>query len=174
MRDFYKHQKRYATALAFAGRAHQGQRRKYRGEPYITHPMAVAGIIMRLVPDHTLEMLQAALLHDVVEDTPVTIEQIKAEFGLTVARYVTYLTDVSVPEDGNRKVRKRMDAEWNGRGPAEAQTIKVADLIHNSLDIKEQDPKFWKLYKEEKLFTLRQLHKADPDLKALARKLIEE
>jgi (p)ppGpp synthase/HD superfamily hydrolase len=169
-----KTDKRYIKALAFAGRAHRGQKRKYRGEPYITHPMAVADMLITLVPDHTMEMVQAALLHDVVEDTPITIEQIQAEFGDTVSRYVTYLTDVSVPSDGNRKVRKRMDAEWNALGPAEAQTIKVADLIHNSLDIREQDPKFWKLYKEEKMFTLRQLHLADPDLKALARKLIEE
>ena len=96
MRDFYKHQKRYAAALAFAGRAHRGQKRKYRGEPYITHPMAVAGIIMRLVPDHTLEMVQAALLHDVVEDSDdYSINDIQQIFGETIARIVDGLTKIS-------------------------------------------------------------------------------
>ena len=113
-------------------------------------------------------MLAAAVLHDVVEDTAVTLEEIQQEFGETVAQLVNYLTDVSKPEDGNRAIRKQMDAEHNAKGPAEAQTIKVADMIHNSSDIAVQDPKFWQLYKLEKLNTLNLLDKADETLKARA------
>ena len=104
----------------------------------------------------------AALLHDVVEDTPVTLEEVTRRFGEVVGEYVRFLTDVSVPEDGNRALRKRMDAEHYARGPAESQTIKVADLIHNTSDIKVQDPAFWKLYRVEKQYSLSLLTKADP------------
>jgi (p)ppGpp synthase/HD superfamily hydrolase len=75
-------------ALEFATTAHASinQRRKYTGEPYIVHPIAVAELV-RSVP-HTPEMIAAAYLHDVVEDTPVTIEEIREEFGPQVAELV--------------------------------------------------------------------------------------
>jgi (p)ppGpp synthase/HD superfamily hydrolase len=153
-------------AVQFATKAHGSQVRKYHGTPYISHPLAVAEIV-KSVP-HTEEMLMAAVLHDVVEDTPVTIEEIKQEFGDTVAEIVYFLTDISKPEDGNRAHRKQLDAEHNANGPAEAQTVKVADLIHNSSDIAAHDPRFWRTYKMEKLNTLNMLDKADETLKARA------
>jgi (p)ppGpp synthase/HD superfamily hydrolase len=153
-------------AVQFATKAHGSQVRKYHGTPYISHPLAVAEIV-KSVP-HTEEMLMAAVLHDVVEDTPVTIEEIKQEFGDTVAEIVYFLTDISKPEDGNRAHRKQLDAEHNAKGPAEAQTVKVADLIHNSSDIAAHDPRFWRTYKMEKLNTLNMLDKADETLKARA------
>ena len=153
-------------AVKFATEAHGDQVRKYCGSPYISHPLAVAEIV-KSVP-HTEEMVAAAILHDVVEDTPVTIESIAEEFGPIVAELVHFLTDVSTPEDGNRAHRKQLDAEHNSRGPAGAQTVKVADLIHNSSDISVQDPRFWKTYKIEKLQTLTLLDKADTTLKARA------
>lgn len=153
-------------AVKFATEAHGSQVRKYHGTPYISHPLAVAEIV-KSVP-HTEEMLMAAVLHDVVEDTPVTIDEIKQEFGDTVAEIVYFLTDISKPEDGNRAHRKQLDAEHNANGPAEAQTVKVADLIHNSLDIAAHDPRFWRTYKMEKLNTLNMLDKADETLKARA------
>ena len=153
-------------AVKFATKAHGSQVRKYHGTPYISHPLAVAEIV-KSVP-HTEEMLMAAVLHDVVEDTPVTIDEIKQEFGDTVAEIVYFLTDISKPEDGNRAHRKQLDAEHNANGPAEAQTVKVADLIHNSSDIAAHDPRFWRTYKMEKLNTLNMLDKADETLKARA------
>ena len=127
-------------AIQFATEAHGDQARKYCGSPYITHPIAVAKIVESV--EHTEEMVVAAILHDVVEDTPV------------------------------RAHRKQLDAEHNSKGPAGAQTIKVADLIHNSSDIVVQDPKFWKTYKIEKLNTLNMLDKADPVLKERAMRQI--
>ena len=142
--------------------AHGDQRRKYTNDLYINHPIAVAEIV-ETVP-HTLEMIAAALLHDVVEDTDVTIEQVEAKFGYKVAELVGWLTDISRPEDGNRKTRKAIDREHSANAPAEAQTIKLADLIHNSISIAEHDPGFWKVYKEEKIKLLKVLTKGDKTL----------
>ena len=136
-------------AIEFATEAHGDQKRKYTGEPYITHPIAVMEIV-REVP-HTEEMLIAAVLHDTVEDTPVTIEDIKTKFGTKVAELVNGLTDVSRPEDGNRKTRKAMDRAHLAKQNAEVQTIKLADLIHNTMSIGLYDPHFYKVYKEEKI-----------------------
>jgi len=80
-------------ALLFATAAHYaiGQTRKYSGEPYIVHPVAVAELVMS-VP-HTPEMVAAALLHDVLEDTDVPYSVLEEEFGSTVAEYVQLLSD---------------------------------------------------------------------------------
>ncbi|HZY69034.1 MAG TPA: HD domain-containing protein [Devosia sp.] len=138
-------------ALVFARDAHAsiGQVRKYTGEPYIVHPVAVAAIV-KSVP-HTDEMVAAALMHDVVEDTPVTLREIRERFGDTVADLVDWLTDVSRPSDGVRRVRKRLDLEHSARAPAEAQTIKLADLIDNSRTISTHDVHFWPVYRREML-----------------------
>src|SRR4051812_16652618 len=127
-------------ARAFATKAHASidQRRKYTNEPYVGHPIAVARIVST-VP-HDPEMLAAALLHDVVEDTPVTIEEIRTEFGDRVADMVSDLTDVSQPGDGNRAVRKALDREHTAQASPEAQTIKLADLIDNTKSITRHDP----------------------------------
>jgi (p)ppGpp synthase/HD superfamily hydrolase len=79
---------RRALEFAIAAHASIDQRRKYTGEPYIVHPIAVAALV-RSVP-HTPEIIAAAYLHDVVEDTPVTIEEIRAEFGDEVAALVDW------------------------------------------------------------------------------------
>ena len=154
-------------ATKFATDAHGDQVRKYHGTPYIEHPLAVAEIV-KTVP-HTEEMLAAAILHDVVEDTPITIKTIRAFFGDTVGDLVESVTDVSKPEDGNRAKRKEIDALHYAQGSAEAQTIKIADLIHNSKDIAKHDPGFWKVYKVEKLRILDLLTTADKTLVDVAR-----
>lgn len=162
----------FDASVKFATRAHRNQVRKYTGEPYIMHPLAVAEIV-RTVPNHTEEMLVAAVLHDVVEDTDVTIQDICDRFGTVVGMYVEYVTDISTPEHGNRKIRKEMDAWHYSRGPAESQTIKVADLIHNTADIAQHDPRFWELYKHEKWYALNLLTEADPVLWQQARDQIK-
>lgn len=148
-----------AKAIQFAVTAHGEQKRKYTDEPYVTHPLAV----MRMVQEvpHTTEMLVAAVLHDVVEDTPVELAEIKQEFGPVVATYVDGLTDVSKPEDGNRATRKSLDRAHTAEQPAEVQTIKLADLIHNTASIEQHDPSFYKVYKQEKIELLKVLTKGD-------------
>lgn len=142
-------------ALAFASIAHDGQLRKYSGEPYIVHPIEVMKIVMTV--DHDDAMLSAALLHDVVEDTEVTIEEIEQAFGPDIADLVSDLTDVSRPADGNRKARKTLDREHSATASARAQTIKLADLISNSSDITRNDPSFAKVYLAEKRLLLKVL-----------------
>ena len=148
--------------LKFATAAHGDQKRKYTGDPYINHPIAVAKIV-ETVP-HTDAMIAAALLHDVVEDTHVTLDQIKDKFGDKVAELVGWLTDISQPEDGNRRTRKALDRAHSANAPAEAQTIKLADLIHNTASIEKHDPGFYKVYKEEKIELLKVLTKGDKTL----------
>lgn len=152
------------SALAFAKDAHESidQRRKYTNEPYIVHPIAVAEIVKTVT--HKDEMVAAALLHDTVEDTDTTIEDIDREFGAEVADLVYWLTDVSKPEDGNRKVRKQKDLEHIAKAPAAAKTIKLADLCDNTLTIKEHDPDFWRVYRHEKLRLLEVLKQGDKTL----------
>ena len=160
-------------ALMLAIKAHDGQRRKYTGEPYSTHPIAVSKIVETV--DHTPEMVMAALLHDVVEDTDVTFREIREQFGTKVAELVHYCTNVSDKVDGNRAFRKKMDADHFALGPADSQTIKVADLIHNSLSIIPYDQKFFhKAYKHEKQYLLDILTLADPILKGQAQSILDE
>jgi len=153
-------------ALRFATVAHGDQKRKYTGEPYIVHPIEVMEIV-KTVP-HDDAMLVAALLHDVVEDTDVTIEEIEDLFGGDVAELVGFLTDVSKPEDGNRKFRKGLDREHSAKAPARAQTVKLADLISNSRDILKNDPSFAKVYLHEKSLLLEVLALGDQTLHAEA------
>ena len=90
-----------ARIFATASHAAVAQLRKYTNEPYIVHPAEVFSIVST-VDGATEEMMAAAWLHDVVEDTGVTNETIRAMFGDKVAELVGWLTDVSRPEQGNR------------------------------------------------------------------------
>jgi hypothetical protein len=133
----------------YADIAHKavGQKRKYTGVEYIEHPRRVANIVAKYGND---EMIAAALLHDVLEDTKVTSKHLRKVFGEKVTELVEELTDASKPEDGNRAKRKAIDAEKISKVSEEAQIIKLADLIDNSNDIKRNDPNFAKIFLEEK------------------------
>ena len=159
-----------ARIFATAAHAAVAQLRKYTNEPYIVHPAEVAGIVATV--EHTPEMLAAAWLHDTVEDTGVTLETVRAEFGDEVATLVGWLTDVSRPEQGNRAIRKAIDRAHTASAPAEAQTIKLADLISNTRSIVEHDAKFAKTYLEEKRLLLEVMTRGDAGLMAIARKQI--
>jgi (p)ppGpp synthase/HD superfamily hydrolase len=143
-----------------------GHVRKYTGEPYIEHPRAVVAIL-KTVP-HTPVMLAAAWLHDVVEDTPVSHETIRAAFPAGVAALVEQLTDVSRPSDGNRAARKAIDREHLAQASAQAKTIKLADLIDNTRSIVAHDPAFARVYLREKAQLLTVLTGGDHKLRAYA------
>lgn len=146
-------------ALKFSTAAHAAvnQKRKYTGEDYIVHPIAVSNLVKE--NGGTDEMIAAALLHDTVEDTNVTREQIAEEFGWKVFKLVVELTDVTKPEDGNRATRKAIEAKRLGMASKEAQTIKLADLIDNTKTIFKHDPKFAKVYIQEKIALLEAMDK---------------
>lgn len=156
-------------AEAFAIAAHEavGQKRKYTGVPYWHHLQQVVALVAS-VP-HDDEMLAAAFLHDVVEDTPITLDTIEMMFGAGVRALVFWLTDQSMPEDGNRAMRKAVDRRHIAEAPARAQTIKLADLIDNTASIVQHDPDFAKVYLEEKRLLLDVLVRGDVTLMAMAR-----
>lgn len=155
-------------ACAFATAAHENinHRRKYTGEPYIAHPAAVADLV-RSVP-HTDAMLAAAWLHDTVEDTTATLNDIEREFGAEVASLVEQLTDVSRPDDGNRSLRKEIDRAHTAKASPAAMTIKLADLIDNARSILARDPAFAVVYLAEKRRLLEVLRAGDPTLMRIA------
>jgi (p)ppGpp synthase/HD superfamily hydrolase len=137
-------------ALEFAAKAHGDQKRKYTEELYIEHPKRVAETV-RSVP-HSPEMICAAYLHDVAEDTPVTLEDIEKKFGGTVAGLVEELTDEYVKENYqhlNRRKRKKKEVERQAEISPEAKTIKLADVIDNTRDIVKNDKNFAQRYVPE-------------------------
>lgn len=146
-------------AFKFQVKAHKGQKRKYTFEDYSDHPVEVSLILLEVC--HSQVMHAAAHLHDTVEDTDVTGDDIYREFGLEIYNLVWELTDQSKPSDGNRATRKAIDREHLAKASADAQTIKLADLISNTRTIKEHDPKFWKVYRVEALALLEVLTKGN-------------
>lgn len=161
------------AAYRFAKHAHGSQKRKYTGEPYITHPVAVAHIVASVTDD--CEMICAALLHDVIEDTAATAaDLLQAGFGFGIVDLAVWLTDVSKPEDGNREVRKAIDRLHSSAAPSRAQTVKYADLIHNCESIIAEDPNFAKVFMKEKRLLLESMDKGNSILRARAFKLLED
>ena len=150
------------AAKVMAGKAHEGQTRKYSSLPYIVHPIEVATIVESA--GGTDEMIAAALLHDVIEDTDFTYEDI--------ADLVQGMTEVAKPEDGNRAKRKSMDKDFLAQQSPEVQTIKYADVISNTQDIALHDPSFAKVYITEIKALLEVIDKGDPTLYAKAKDIV--
>ncbi len=144
-----------AAAYTYALRHHAGQFRKYVDKvDYITHPVAVATMVSEWIDndaylDANSEILSAALLHDIVEDTDRTIEMIEHKFGATVAKYVWFLTDTP-KYVGNRISRHRLDLVRLAQAPDDVKAIKFFDNVHNMRSIAQHDPKFFEVYLIEK------------------------
>lgn len=133
--------RRVMAALAFAARAHANQRRKGAAqEPYINHLIEVAELVAEATGGADEDALIAALLHDVVEDTPVTADELAAQFGADVARVVIENSDdMSLPKD----VRRRARIEAAPRKSARARLVKAADLISNLRAMAASPPAGW-------------------------------
>lgn len=138
-------------ALGFAACAHRKQKRKYTNEPYINHCVEVAEILCGKAGK---EVVMAGLLHDTLEDTDVTLEELADAFGMRVACLVLEVTDVSKPEDGKREIRKSLDRMHLAKSSAEGATIKLADILSNTKTIVQYDKRFASLYIPEKLAAL--------------------
>lgn len=160
-------------ARAFATEAHGSinHLRRYTGEPYIVHPIEVMEIV-KTAERYTDEMLAAALLHDTVEDTPVTQADIEREFGPAVAALVEELTDQC--HEGNRATRKAAEAARLATISPDAQTVKLADLISNTGTIVQYDSGFAMKYLREKVRILDGMTAGDAGLYARARALIAD
>lgn len=145
-----EHERRIERARLYASAGHRatGQVRKYTHEPYINHPARVAALVQS-VP-HVTEMVMAAWMHDLVEDTEITLGDIEREFGLTVMSYVSGLTNLAQYTDGTREQRFLINLAHLGAQPREVKTIKVADVLDNISTIVQHDPAFARTYLEEK------------------------
>lgn len=143
-------------AFHFAVEAHATQTRKYTGEPYIYHPIAVADILHKAFENDSPPpfIIAAALLHDVVEDCGVTFTTLRRDFGDEVAVAVMHLTDLISHDQGNRETRKLLEAVRIGNAPLYAQLIKLADLVSNTESITEHDKDFAVVYLKEKAIIL--------------------
>ncbi len=130
-----------AQALKFAADKHQDQRRKgEKAPPYINHPIDVFYTLK--VEGHVddVDVLCAALLHDTVEDTEATIEEIEEVFGANIAQTVD---EVSDDKTLSREERKRLQVEHVSQFSRGAQLLKLADKICNLRDIVKDPPKGW-------------------------------
>ena len=168
---------------AFAAEAHGKQMRKYADEQYIHHPIRVMETVRTLTQDVT--MLAAALLHDVLEDTPVgprelgnflstVMDKPRAERTLDL---VEELTDVYVKADYptmNRRTRRTKEAGRLSDASPDAQTIKYADVIDNSVDISHQETDFALVYLRECKQLLQEINKGNPQLYERAVRTVDE
>lgn len=137
-------------AYELAARAHAGQARK-SGEPYVSHPLEVAAIVAALHMDD--DSIVAALLHDVIEDTPVTIEEVKKEFGGEVAHLV----------EGVTKLRLNVVADASERQRATAESNRAAESLRKMLLAMAQDVRVMVIKLADRLHNMRTLDALPPD-----------
>jgi GTP diphosphokinase / guanosine-3',5'-bis(diphosphate) 3'-diphosphatase len=137
-------------ALAFAAHKHRDQRRKDAGaSPYINHPIALADVLVNEGGVHDVEVVCAALLHDTVEDTATTHEELVNAFGARIARIVAEVTDDKrLP----KAERKRLQIEHAPHISREAKLVKLADKICNLRDVAERPPAGWDLRRRREYF----------------------
>ena len=166
----------------FADRAHGDQKRKYTPDRYIVHPVRVMNICREYTND--ISVLAAALLHDVLEDTPTTKTEIEnfllglmnAKQTEKTIKLVEELTDVYIKKDypqWNRNERKEKEIERLSAISPEAQTIKYADIIDNSVEIVDHDRDFAAVYLNEGKNILEKINKGDSKLHQRAEETVE-
>ena len=137
-------------ALAFAAHKHRDQRRKdAEASPYINHPIALADVLVNEGGVTDVEVLCAALLHDTVEDTDTTHEELASAFGSRIARIVA---EVSDDKALSKDERKRLQVEHAASISAEAKLVKLADKICNLRDVLERPPAKWDLERRKEYF----------------------
>ena len=138
-------------ALVFAVHAYAGTERRGKGFPYIVHPLEAVEIVATMTRDQ--ELLAAAALHDTVEDTDVTVEQIRAEFGERIASLVASESDIvftGVSEEDSWHVRKQAAIDRLARASRDAKMVALGDKLSNlraiARDYAEQGDALWSLF----------------------------
>lgn len=131
------------ATLRFAARKHRDQRRKdVESSPYINHAIAVAETLSSIGGVSDLATLQAAVLHDTVEDTETTFEELEAVFGKEIRDLVS---EVSDDKSLAKETRKRLQVEHASHLSRKAKLIKLADKICNVRDVATSPPASWPL-----------------------------
>uniref|UniRef100_UPI0037E8ADF0 guanosine-3',5'-bis(diphosphate) 3'-pyrophosphohydrolase MESH1 n=1 Tax=Semicossyphus pulcher TaxID=241346 RepID=UPI0037E8ADF0 len=134
----------------FAAEKHRNQRRKDSEEtPYINHPIGVARILSHEGGVTDIEVLQAALLHDTVEDTDTSPAELEAKFGPIVARIVQEVTD---DKSLSKKERKRQQVEHAPHCSHKAKLVKLADKLYNLRDLTRSTPVGWTAERVQEYF----------------------
>lgn len=141
-------------AIVFAVRAHAGTERRSKGFPYIVHPLEAVGIVATMTSDQ--ELLAAAALHDVVEDTDITLKQIRDEFGELIAALVAAETDELYPEVHDvESWRKRKQAAIDRLASAslDAKMVALGDKLSNmraiARDYAVQGDELWNRFRSK-------------------------
>ena len=119
-------------AIIFAVKAHAGTERRGKGFPYIVHPMEAMEIVATMTPDQ--ELLSAAALHDTVEDTDVTIEDLRKEFGERVALLVAHESEErveGVSQEESWHQRKQAAIDRLAQAPHDAKIVALGDKLSN-------------------------------------------
>jgi guanosine-3',5'-bis(diphosphate) 3'-pyrophosphohydrolase len=164
-------------ATGFAAWKHDGQMRKGEGLiPYIHHPIEVTAILAEVGRITDLDLLQAALLHDTIEDTKTVTDELKAHFGSRICGFVLEVTDDKSLE---KRQRKALQIEHAPHLSNAAQTIKLADKISNVIDVAFSKPIDWPLERQLEYFdwadrVVEGLRGCNAALEALFDKQVEE
>jgi guanosine-3',5'-bis(diphosphate) 3'-pyrophosphohydrolase len=137
-------------AVAFAADKHRNQRRKdAEASPYINHPIALAHVLANEGGVQDVTVLCAAVLHDTIEDTETTADELRALFGEQVASVVLEVTDDKSLE---KSVRKQKQIEHAPHISPQAQLVKLADKISNLRDILASPPADWSPERKQAYF----------------------
>lgn len=140
----------FVKAVAFAADKHRNQRRKDAdASPYINHPIALANVLANEGGVDDATVLCAAVLHDTIEDTETTADEIRALFGPKVAAVVLEVTDDKSLE---KQVRKQRQVEHAPHISIEAKLVKLADKISNLRDILASPPADWSVERKQTYF----------------------
>ena len=138
-------------AIIFAVHAHSGIERRGKGFPYIVHPMEAMAIVATMTSDQ--ELLAAAALHDTVEDTSVTVEDIRREFGDRVAQLVAAESDVDVEgesDEASWHYRKQVAIDRLAKAPRDVKMVAMGDKLSNmraiARDYEIQGDALWDLF----------------------------
>ncbi len=118
----------FDKAVRFATEAHSGTERRGKGYPYIIHPMEAVSIVASITNDP--EMLAAALLHDTIEDTDVTFEQIREQFGDRVVALVRYET-APLSDDLTWREKKETQIDNLASAPFDSKVVALGDKLSN-------------------------------------------
>jgi guanosine-3',5'-bis(diphosphate) 3'-pyrophosphohydrolase len=137
-------------AIAFAAHKHRNQRRKnVEASPYINHPIALAHVLAIEAGVHDDAVLVAAILHDTLEDTETSFEELRERFGLPIAETVAEVTDdKSLP----KQRRKALQIEHAPHLSKRAKLVKLADKICNLRDVASSPPHDWPLQRRREYF----------------------
>jgi len=137
-------------ATAFAAKKHKDQRRKDEASsPYINHPVSLADVLVHEAGVTDLHTIAAALLHDTIEDTETTADEIEAHFGVTVR---TIVEEVSDDKSLGKQACKQMQIDRAPSLSPQARAVKLADKICNLRDVVVNPPTGWALARRQAYF----------------------